>query len=413
LARLWHQRAARQEWFRTAAGSRVRVIYPGREGKVWGPDFRDALLEFEGQGLVRGDVELHVRQRDWKSHGHWKDPNYNGVVLHAALEVDSPSTGLQSGKDVPVVSLAPPLDAIEDDGPASPKIDTSADARISQDLWELLESRGYPRPGTAREAGDLLDRAGDQRFLAKSIFFSKLLEEEAPGQGQEDQVLFEALMEGLGYKANQAAFLCLAQRAPWRRLIDLSNDLPDSEMPFRVAGWLWAISGLAPSPLIHRNGPVETPPGGLGPSLCKGDWRLSGLRPANHPVRRVAGAAGLVSRFRERGLTLGLARACEAGGPKYLTEALTVPSIDHGPAYLGQDRPRDLAVNVALPFLHALEQAGGAGHFLEVYRAFAKLQENDLTKEMSRRLLSPGWRGVVDSARRQQGLIQLHRLLTG
>jgi len=54
--------------------------------------------------LVRGDVELHVRQKDW--HSHSQDPNYNGVVLHAALEVDSTSTGLQSGRDTPVVSLA-------------------------------------------------------------------------------------------------------------------------------------------------------------------------------------------------------------------------------------------------------------------------------------------------------------------
>ena len=104
LARLWEQRAARQEWFRTTAGSRIRVIYSGREGKAAGPNFRDAILEVEGQGLVRGDVELHVRQKDW--HSHSQDPNYNGVVLHAALEVDSTSTGLQSGRDTPVVSLA-------------------------------------------------------------------------------------------------------------------------------------------------------------------------------------------------------------------------------------------------------------------------------------------------------------------
>ena len=33
----------------------------------------------------REEVELHVRQKDWHSHGHSQDPNYNGVVLHAAL----------------------------------------------------------------------------------------------------------------------------------------------------------------------------------------------------------------------------------------------------------------------------------------------------------------------------------------
>jgi len=154
-------------------------------------------------------------------------------------------------------------------------------------------------------------------------------------------------------------------------------------------------------------------PRGLGPSLFKGDWRLSGLRPANHPMRRMVSAAGLVCRFGEKGLTLGLAQACGEGGPVDLTGALTVPSGDRGPAYNGWDRARDLAFNMALPYLHALEPIGETGLFLEVYRAFGKLQDNDLTKEMSRRLLSPGWLGVVKSARRQRGLIQLHRFLTG
>ena len=90
LWKLWKRRAARQDEFRTSAGTRIRVLYPGRSGTAAGPDFRDALLDVEGLGLVRGDVEIHLRQRDWKSHGHGDDPNYNGVVIHGALETDSP-----------------------------------------------------------------------------------------------------------------------------------------------------------------------------------------------------------------------------------------------------------------------------------------------------------------------------------
>ena len=36
----------------------------GRPDHPAGPDFRDALLEVEWVGLVQGDVEIHVRQRD-------------------------------------------------------------------------------------------------------------------------------------------------------------------------------------------------------------------------------------------------------------------------------------------------------------------------------------------------------------
>ena len=218
------------------------MIYPGREGTAAGPDFRDALLEVEGQGLVRGDVELHVRQRDWRSHGHSEDPNYNGVELHAALEVESSSTGLHSGGRAPVVSLAPLL---EGEGHPGHELESGVDAKISQDLWDLLEPLGYRRPSTAQQAGELLDRAGDQRFGVKSRVFAMLLDEGAPGQAREDQSLYEGLMEGLGYKVNQQAFLSLAQRAPWRRLVQLTKGLPGPEVLHRVAGWLSVVSGLA------------------------------------------------------------------------------------------------------------------------------------------------------------------------
>ena len=98
LASLWQKRAARQQRFKTNGGRQVRVLYPGRPSSSAGPDFRDAVFHLEGLGMVRGAVEIHRRQRDWDSHGHGADPNYNGVVLHVALEVDGGDTRLQSGR---------------------------------------------------------------------------------------------------------------------------------------------------------------------------------------------------------------------------------------------------------------------------------------------------------------------------
>ena len=96
LARLWQRRAARRAWFRAHGGQRVRVIYPGRPGLTAGPDFRDALLEVEGVGLVRGDVEIHIRQQDWSAHGHGDDPRYNGVG--ATRSLGDPASGHQAAE---------------------------------------------------------------------------------------------------------------------------------------------------------------------------------------------------------------------------------------------------------------------------------------------------------------------------
>ena len=163
LWKLWKRRAARQGEFRTGSGTRIRVLYPGRPGTAAGPDFRDALLDVEGLGIVRGDVEIHRRQRDWEAHGHGDDPNYNGVVIHGALEVEEPDTILHSGASAPVVSLSDLLGELSEIEP-----DQSADDDVTEGLWDVLAGHGYRRPGDRAEAGELLDRAGDDRFLRKS-----------------------------------------------------------------------------------------------------------------------------------------------------------------------------------------------------------------------------------------------------
>ena len=428
LARLWRQRAARQEGFRTAAGLLIRVVYPGRESGV-GPDFQDAILDVEGQGLVRGDVELHVRQRDWHSHGHSGDPNYNGVVLHAALEVEaeSTSTGLHSGGNAPVVSLASLLVEASDDA-ASPEAAAGADEQdgVAGNLWSLLEPLGYSRPASKEQAGELLDRAGDQRFEGKVREFATLLNETERAGDSGDQVLYEGLMEGLGYKANRQGFLSLAHRTPWSRLVELTSGMDEEQGWLALRGWMSQVSGLERK--LTTADADQKLPSGVGPPLAPGDWRLSGLRPVNHPLRRIAGAAGLVLQFREVGLTAGLQAICDADDPRKLTKALMKPSKDglSGAAYIGQDRARDLAVNVVLPFLQAAglraadqragqggDQPAGTAGPQALYHAFGKLQDNEVTREIARLLLPSPWRSAANSARRQQGLIRLHRILAG
>lgn len=399
LARLWQRRAAQQAWFRAQGGPKMRVIYPGRQSHTAGPDFRDALLEVEGLGLVQGDVEIHVRQQDWDSHGHGNDPRYNGVVLHAALEVHSSATELHSGGQATVVSLAPLFSGQE------PPVSGVGDA-----LWQLLAKQGHPRPYTAQEAGALLDRAGDQRFTAKSLRYKKFLEEQSP-----DQTLYEGILEGLGYRQNQNPFVQLAQRARYASLERAAGQLPQEMRAQAIEIWLARLSGLLP-PGKAQAGPL--PRAGFGKPLSAEIWHCFRVRPANHPLRRIAGAAAIVARFLEPGLVAGLSQAAENGKPKVLTSALTVSAgLAGGPAPVGQVRARDLAVNVILPLLHAQaatpDQPEAGEAYLELYRRFPKLQENELTREMAGQLLPPAWRQVVVNARRQQGLLHLHHLLSG
>ena len=68
----------------TRTGERIRIHSPGRWNRSAGPDFREAVIEIDGQNFV-GDVEIHLYREDWWRHGHAVDPAYNGVILHVVL----------------------------------------------------------------------------------------------------------------------------------------------------------------------------------------------------------------------------------------------------------------------------------------------------------------------------------------
>ena len=396
LWKLWKRRAARQGEFRTGSGTRFRVLYPGRPGTAAGPDFRDALLDVEGLGMVRGDVEIHRRQRDWEAHGHGDDPNYNGVVIHGALEVEEPETILHSGASAPVVSLSDLLGELTEIEP-----DQSADDDVTEGLWDALARHGYQRPGDRAEAGELLDRAGDDRFLRKSATLGRFASEQGP-----EQAIYEALMEGLGYRHNQQPFVKLAQAAPITVLRRAALPVLAEQRPMVLRHWLLVLSGLNDRPPA---GAQKLPPG-LGPSMTRKDWHLFRVRPSNHPKSRISGAAELVARFLHKGLVSGLSEA--SGSPSLVTSALAVGGNEGGSAPIGAARARDLAVNVVLPLLHALDGESDSP-YLALYRRFPKLQGNEVGREMEQQLFPGESRSEVNTARRQQGLLHLAASLRG
>ena len=435
LVKLWRERASREKYLRAGDGRRFKVLYPGRISTTAGPDFRDALLEQEGVGLVRGDVEVHVSQRDWEAHGHGNDPRYNGVVLHVVGDMGTGPTILRSGSRVPVLSLEPLLQTRQSQGEGL-------------GLWFLLETHGYSPPGNPHELGVLLDEVGDSRFLAKSDSFLAFLQEE-----DQEQVLYASLMEALGYSQNREPFLKLAYSVPYRHLEKAA--LSSSPGEGRVEGvreTLLAAAGFLPSSSNRR-------------AMSQGQWHLFRVRPQNHPRQRITGFAHVLDIFLPSssgngpeswmnvGLVEGMAGLVRAGqdtaqgnkGWKALESRLMgawpsntrqTSSEDRAKRKttpIGKGRARDIAVNCVLPFVHArarlYDDARLAHLALEVYRSFPSLQENELTREMRQQLLSPlcpgnddkssgdgdrtgmEWTRIVGNARRQQGLLHLHHLI--
>src|SRR5450756_1599267 len=82
LQAIWQHQRLRRDDLRTLDGQRVRVLHPGFHNREAGPDFRDAVLQFEDAPSCSGDIEVDVHSGLWRAHGHQANPAYEKVRLH-------------------------------------------------------------------------------------------------------------------------------------------------------------------------------------------------------------------------------------------------------------------------------------------------------------------------------------------
>ena len=82
---LWRHQHPLVRELRTATGHPIKVHFPGTWNNGSGPDFLNAKVEWNGMKWS-GHIEFHMKAKDWLSHGHHLDAQYNQVVLHIVLE---------------------------------------------------------------------------------------------------------------------------------------------------------------------------------------------------------------------------------------------------------------------------------------------------------------------------------------
>lgn len=95
----------------TTDGKEVEVVDPGLHNNDAGPDFFNAKIRLDGTLWV-GNVEIHDHSRDWYSHGHNHDSNYDNVILHVAQDVDTEVVN-SKGRSVPQMRLEVPKAVID------------------------------------------------------------------------------------------------------------------------------------------------------------------------------------------------------------------------------------------------------------------------------------------------------------
>jgi len=394
LVRLWEGQRFPAQALVSGDGSPLGVVFRGRPSTgSAGPDFRDAVIEL-GDRQVRGDVELHVLASSFRRHGHHRDRAYDNVILHVVFwDDDGENTCLASGRRVPVVAL----------GPWVARRAQELQAWLSHPaLWQEPCDSANQRLG-AEAVAAILDDAGDCRFGEKAAIFVAALAEE---DGEE--ILYRGILEALGYSQNREPFRLLARALPWRQLRACIWARPPQERVLAAEAVLLGRAGFL-GPLAGEVGAIQSSSAhGNGVELLALPWHLAGIRPENHPARRLAGAGRLFVRYVGEGLLVGLLeKVAEASvqGPPALTTALRV-----GDGLIGPGRADEMAVNVVLPFTLAWAQARQdkplAQAALALYQRYPRLSPYGIL----RRLTAALGRELTGGARRQQGMLHLfHR----
>jgi hypothetical protein len=348
LSRIWQDGTYARE-LRTTDGRRVAVVYGGVWTHANGPDFRDALLDIAGR-LVSGAVELHLRSSDWFRHGHQRDVAYDNVVLHIVLtdDLSAPAHG-PGGRPIPTICLGDFL---------TMPIDDLAGSIAQRPLGSLGVETCLPTLAGGRIdlVRGVLRREGWRRLVEKQLRFAQLLELLPAGE-----VLYRGLLDGLGLMQNRAGMAAVAERLPLamleagrRERAGLLAVLLGTGGFLPLAPAHAALAELDGDSIVEIERAWTTLAGDLAVApLPATVWSLNRVRPANHPVRRLATFAGLLATTGRDGL---------------LATVLSLP-LDAGAAWLGwlesvqprigRERAQQIVVNVLAPFLAAYAGATG------------------------------------------------------
>jgi hypothetical protein len=247
-----------------------------------------------------------------------------------------------------------------------------------------------------------------------------------------EQALMEGLFRALGYKHNVW---------PMQRIAELLPQFAASSSPEIWQARLLGVSGLLPSQVESLNRPAadyvrqlwdhwwrerDRVTDGLLPRSL---WRLGGLRPANHPHRRLAAAAHwladgriverlekwFTSEWKNQQFVSGLAEILCVEKDDFWSSRWSVRSakLAKSQPLLGATRVTDLAINVILPWCWIRAIAGQNETLRCVaeqrYFAWPAAQDNAVLRLARRRLLGSASAKLFRTAAAQQGLMQIVR----
>jgi hypothetical protein len=270
--------------FVSTTGEKIEIAQFGTWNREAGPDFRDAAIRINGEEARIGCIEIDLTDRSWETHGHAVNPAFEGTVLHVFVNQSDRTffSRTVSNRNVPQIRLG--LSALPD--AFVNNVPLARAGRCHSPLKDL----------PAERTESILRSAAEFRLQKKA----QRLRTAIDCHGR-DESLFHEIAATLGYKENKLPFGVLAQRVTLKPLRD--DALAAEALLFGFAGFL-EVPDLAAFPngtreyvrsLWDRWWPYRDEMQRL--VLPRDIWRITGTRPLNHPHRRLAALAVIVTHW--------------------------------------------------------------------------------------------------------------------
>jgi hypothetical protein len=472
-----HERFIRHIWskqyltgkLQTVEGKPLEVLDVGRLNEDGGPDFRNAKIKLNGV-TYSGDIEIHRTVFDWFEHQHQEDPRYNKVILHVVLETAGsiPATVVHSGRHIPILELGRFLcDSIHaiwqkvilDE--RAKKLHALPCFPYNGSVSSLLLDRWLAK--LAAERLELKLRRFEERLKQLAYEYRMILHEHPrpygsiPCEGEHneipqclpeltqkdlsskdlwEQLLYEGIMEGLGFAKNRRPFLHLAENLTLKKiahLVLLQSDSTIESLLFGVANLLPASKSLTEKEarqyvrMLHLWW-RKLRPQYRGEILQPADWQFFPTRPTNFPTVRLAAAGVIVNKFLKEDFFRSIVQVLKTTTPAaekmhVLLRLFTIETNDFWKHHytfqttasttvtaLGVSRKREIIINAVLPIclLYARIFKDKTVHegVFDLYRYLPASENNFILRLMERQVLKG--RLPVKSVDRQQALIHLY-----
>ena len=454
----------------TVDGKTLKIIDVGQLNSDGGPDFCNAKIKINDITYF-GDVEIHHTVFEWLQHQHQEDPRYNKVILHVVLEANSndPPTLTYSGRKIPILVLGKFL---------SDSIQTIWQKAILDERAKKSETiQCFNKNGilTSEAIDHWLTKLAVERLELKLRRFDERLKQlahehrmtihewqrpygELPSEGEHneipqalpeltqkdlsnkelwEQVLYEGVMEGLGYSKNREPFVRLARNVTLNEIANrhlVSDTSVFEALLFGVAGLLPKYTDLVDKEactyvreLRKRWKKLRTQY--HGELLHYADWQFFPTRPPNFPTIRVAAASLLIKKFLANDFFRYIIQTLKAdiSSAEKENKLIQLFSIETNEFWkhhynfdkaasrnvtaLGVSRIREIVINAVLPitllYARIFKDKSVREGAIGVYQFLPASENNSITRLMEKQLLKG--RLSLKNVSTQQAVIQLYK----